>query len=172
MKNKKVFIALAVLLILSCSLAFADENLFSNAAGFYGMVWPESGVGGLQYQHWFKHLGMQFTAGGWAQSYSGQISSVDCALTAELQGKLYSHFFSPKFGSIFYAWALAGFHGYTDNQDGDLIFYPNGAVGFGLGIELIFIQHISIPVQFGYSGEFPHNMNFGFSFGSGLRYRF
>lgn len=172
MKNKKIIISIVLLMIISCSFAFAEDYLFSNAAGVYGTAWQESGGGGLQYQHWFKRLGMQFTAGGWANSYNGTLSSVDFSVLAELQGKLYSHFFSPKFGSIFYAWAMTGFHGYSDISAGDLIFYPNLVAGFGLGIELIFIQHISIPIQFGFSGELPNDMNFGFSFGSGLRYRF
>ncbi len=171
--KKKIIIALAVMLIIGSSFAFAIEGIAPNAAGVYGMIWQgESGAGGLQYQRWFNHLGMQFTAGGIATSYDGKIQSADFAVLAELQGKLFSHVASPKFASVFYAWALGGFHGYTEVKSGDLYLKPNAVVGFGLGIEMIFVQHISFPIQFGYSGEFPNDLNFGFSFATGFRYRF
>jgi hypothetical protein len=172
--------------VLSAGTAFAEVSpagydSFKNALGFFGgTISVTSGAYGLQYQRWFDGgIGVQFTGGG---SYNPSVSypAMDYSANTTLLWSVYGQDFSRWLGGRLYLWAMAGHHGRFDYNyslpKGDsppvAEFVPTAFAGVGIGIETILFEHFSIPLQFGYSGEFPFKPSIGFSFGGGLRYRY
>lgn len=172
MKNKKI---LAILLILFIGVSFlaADACINKNATGLYGFLWSNNGGGGIQYHRWFNNwLGGQITFGGWCNTDEGILKNLDYSVFGEVQFKFHQFDASDKFGGCLYGWILAGHHGYYSSYDDNEFARFNALLGIGLGFETVFFEHLSIPFQFGYSGAFPYDTNFGFSAGIGIRYRF
>jgi len=190
-KHLKLSIAIAALILCKISTVSATPMDFKNSVGVYGLF--ETPVVGIQYQRWCTdRLGFQTT--GFVQydqsdfTYSVK-DGLSFSLSGELQLKLFETPFGNRSGSILYAWFLAGYHGFATSQyispvgewgepgyiDGyyqSTGFKSNAILGIGFGFDIMFLNHLSIPIQFGFAGEFPTNTNAGFCVGTGIRYRF
>lgn len=161
---------------------------FDNSVGVFALA--DTNVMGIQYQRWCtEKIGFQ-TEGFVVYNDSAYTSSnFDCSLSCELHLKLFEAPFGKKSGSTLYAWFLGGYHGKTGNEyiaskgtwgEPDYVegyyeptgYLSNAILGLGFGFDIMFLNHISIPIQFGFSGEFPNTKSAGFCLGAGVRYRF
>lgn len=183
-KLTKLATLVCALSFLGGAVAFANPIDSDSAIGVFAMGSSEIGVYGLQYQHWFNDkIGMQLE--GYAY-YNPNVSYDDVLqynICGEFQYKLYETCLGERSATNLYAWGLIGHHAYiknTTNYDSATNtstmtssgFCPSIVGGFGFGFDVMFLNHISIPVEFGFLGEFPYNQSVGFVFGSGIRYRF
>lgn len=184
---KKLFIAgIAILAcVMALSPVFAEETVqapspanFDNALGIYttSVGFGES-AGGLQYQRWFDRAGLQITAGGYYNPQNGG-RKINYSVLLDGLFSVYRDDITQWLSGNLYVWATVGHHGYTSvsyDSNGnvtDSSFVPNFVAGAGIGIETVLFRHFSIPIQFGYTAEFPVAPAAGFSVGTGLRYRF
>ena len=191
MKKFKILVCMTVLLS-GLSALCADPLDFKNAVGVFllGNISTTPHVKGLQYQRWITNS-IGFQTEGYV-SYDSKVytdlQQYDFSVSGEFLVKLYETPHGYKFGSTLYAWALAGFHGfnkinYTYESDIDGEYYTPGynwdtgfkgdvMLGIGFGFDVMLFDHISIPLQFGFEGEFPNDISAGFCLGSGIRYKF
>lgn len=182
MKKSKLIIAALAVLVFGITTAAADPNDFKNAIGIFGLASLESesnSVGGLQYQRWVtEKIGFQ-VEGSVYYDPENTYYSFDSNLNFELQYKLYQTNIGARNASVLYAWALIGASGtagseFNSSRDE---YVPTGPyfdanVGLGFGFDLNFINHLSVPIQFGFLGKFPNELAAGFSVGAGIRYRY
>lgn|SRR5574344_718873 len=183
-KLGKVLMMMCILTSFGVVSAFANPIDSDNAIGVFIMGTTESSVYGLQYQHWFNDkIGMQMEGAAYYNPDVYYGKELQYNISAEFQYKLYETALGERSATNLYAWLLAGHHGYIANEStydagtGTNVytstgFCANAIVGLGFGFDIMFLNHISIPVQFGFMGEFPNDPTIGFAFGSGLRYRF
>jgi len=61
---------------------------------------------------------------------------------------------------------------YTADYTKDSGLLADAMLGIGFGFDFMLFDHISIPLQFGFEGEFPNEISAGFCIGTGIRYRF
>ena len=180
MKNH-IRIAAIIICSITVSMGYAEENIatinntFANALGFYAAsIGASSGLYGLHYQHWAGDFGFQITGGGTytPNYYFSGGSLLDYSVALEGLWTVYGGEYVRDIAGRLYLWAMGGHHGYLDDTDDTQNFVVNFTSGLGIGIETILYQHFSIPIEFGYTAEFPTETSFGFSFGAGLRYRY
>ncbi len=189
-KSLKLLAVSAVLAFCGLHSLSAEPLDFKNSVGIYGLM--QTQVMGIQYQRWCtERLGFQTTGYIFYEKakWEGDNSEFNASLSGELQLKLFETPFGKRSGSILYAWFLGGYHGFTKQQWVDAVgtyedatyqpgywqdgkYYSNAILGLGFGFDIMFLNHISIPIQFGFAGEFPNDMNAGFCVGAGVRYRF
>jgi len=166
---------------------------FPNAAGAFGSTMLG---GGLSWQHWSGSLGIAVTAGGMAYPYAmyygiAEATTADFTVwnynvQVDLMYRLYASNIWYWLSGDLYAFATLAHKGSVDavfvDEDGDYdtttddqyyvagAYSPIFAVGIGIGYEFVLFRHFSIPLQFGYTVEYPLYVDFSFS--GGLRYRF
>lgn len=198
-------IALLVLLVVTIVFAATAEDrppdqLFSQAlGGYYG---PIAGTG-LHYHRWIGANGYQITGGvlyipfgsdSWWSS-----TTLDYNIGGEYQRQVYSEAFTNWLSGSLYLFA-GGLHrgfipivtvteGYfaDPNDDNSWVesVYGTGAfqaqltAGFGIGVEIILFNHLSLPIEFGYGGTWvvtEADLSEAFLVNpyvqSGLRYRY
>lgn len=142
-----------------------DDTVFSrfpNALGAY-VCYPVTG--GLTYQHWFGRAGVQATIGGIAQT-TGEF---DYNVQGAFQYMLYGEDFADWFSGGLYTNVLVGHRG-TGSAGATPSYSPTEYLGLGVGIEMVFLRHLSTSVEFMYVGSYPLSLEFGF--GGSLKYRF
>lgn len=191
------FLFCVLFVTLISALTFADGftknekptvtyDAFNNALGMFASVIPNGGAYGLHYQHWFNKFGFQITGGGFFDPDNTWGSTLDYSVLLEGLYSVYGNSFSEQIAGRLYTWTALGHHGFKpdntisrlDNTLKDFVYeeddsyYPNILAGLGIGIEFILFEHFSFPMQFGYMGEFPFKPGFGFSGGTGIRYRY
>jgi len=197
MKKIKILIcALAIALIGSLSAwseELQDDKEYNQAIGIFllGNTSADApNVRALQYSQWFNKIGFQ-TEGFvfYNKNDFKDVPTYDFSLSAELLLKLFESPKDKKVYSILYAWFLAGAHGYNtadyvssvgeygdpgyvEGYYKDSGFKADALLGIGFGFDLVFFDHLSIPIQFGFEGEFPNDIAAGFCIGSGIRYKF
>ena len=182
---RKILIAVVVVSAITISSVFAKPSDFKNAVGFYSLNGLNlDSAYGLQYHRWCTDK-IGFQTQGYINYYDqGSYSNpLNYSISVQILYKLFEMDIGERAGSCLYAWASAGHHGYIDRK----VVYPedetlteqvtdtvclNAQVGLGFGIDIMCLEHISLPIEFGYMGEFPSNTVIGFVFGSGIRYRF
>lgn len=198
-KIVKIFCVMSVFLFGGIFALSATPLDYKNALGVYGLI-PRS-VGGLQYQRWFNdRLGAQFQVFGaytdsvyYNKNTNSYIPTYSVSASAEFQVNLFETAISEKTAVRLFGWVLAGYYGHNE-IDSDYIestgerdtesYVPGYSVysdsgllssinlGFGFGFEFMFLNRISIPLEFGFAGSFLDNTGVSFSVGSGLRFRF
>lgn len=157
---------------------------FKSSLGVFAMNIPNGGSYGLQYERWFNDNGIQVTGGGYySPKKESWTDTLDYSIMIHGLHTVYGNTVSNELAGRLYTWAAIGHHGFikttqswnsstleTDYDDEK--YSANAVVGLGIGIEVILFEHFSIPLQFGFVGEFPNEPGLGFSFGSGIRYRY
>lgn len=140
---------------------------------------------GMSYQQWFAHgIGLQVTVGGGFAKYNmNSLFSVQ----ADLQKLFFAHRFNrSEITTALFGWLAGGFTCYEDDytefmydEAGDSYneiyheeFVKAFGLGLGLGVDVIFSDHVSIPVTMGFMGSYSDEVRVHFCMGSGLRYRF
>lgn len=177
--KKGIKILLASLAIFACGAvsAFAAPLDYESAVGVSILSTLDNiSIGGLQYQKWITDkIGFQ-TEGSivYQPNYN-----LDYNVAVELQYKLFETPMGTKNATILYAWFLAGHRGfqetdydYATNTRTKQKFNADAIAGIGFGFDVMLLNHISIPFNFGIVGEFPNDCAAGFCLGSGVRYRF
>lgn len=182
-----------ILIVLSSVTSFAvTEDSFSivqdKSVGFSFMVTNDCYNSlGMSYQQWLPHgIGVQATVGGGFAKYN-----VDSFLSVqlELQKLFFAHRFDTtktKITTSLFGYLAGGFTCYEDKYYETLYdqrkdnyyevyheeFLKVFGFGLGLGVDVIFSDHISIPFTMGFMGQFLNNPAFGLSAGAGILYRF
>ena len=148
---------------------FAEEKSVYNEydqalGGFYG----EIGGKGLSYQQWFDDFGIEAAAG---FMYSGG-DNFTFNIGAQVQFLVYQDSFGDWFTGGLYAWAGALYGATVSNT----AYTPAIGIGAGIGVEPVLFEHFSIPLEFGYGGNWGFDSIVptlaGIKFQGGLRYRF
>src|SRR5574344_1278211 len=183
-KLGKVLMMMCILTSFGVVSAFANPIDSDNAIGVFIMGTTESSVYGLQYQHWFNDkIGMQVEGAAYYNPDVYYGKELQYNISAEFQYKLYETSLGERSATNLYAWLLAGHHAYikrtseyeavtgtsTTTSSG---YCPNAVCGLGFGFDIMFLNHISLPIEFGFLSEFPNDPSIDFAFGSGIRYRF
>ncbi|MCQ2592116.1 MAG: hypothetical protein MJ188_04970 [Treponema sp.] len=190
-KIRKIFIALVVLALGAAKLSATPFD-YKSAVGLYAMT--SNDIMGIQYQHWFDKLGFQtqgfvFYDNNYGWNNYEDVGKYNYSVTAELQVKLFEATIGLRSGTMLYAWALAGVHGYNDSiyvnskgEYGESNYVPgynkapedftNAVLGLGFAFDVMMFNHLSFPLQFGFTGEFPSKFTAGFTVGTGVRYKF
>lgn len=198
-KIVKVFCVMSAFLFGGIFALSANPLEYKNALGIYGLA-PQS-VGGLQYQRWFNdRLGAQFQVFGaysnsshYNESTNSYIPNYSFSASAEFQVNLFETAISEKTAVRLFGWGLAGYYGHNEIDSdyiessgeegtesyvaGYFVYSDSGLLsrinlGFGFGFEFMFLNRISIPLEFGFAGSFLDDTGVSFSVGSGLRFRF
>jgi hypothetical protein len=186
---------LAILFLASAALCLADPTQpayekFPSAIGVFAVTAINDG--GLQYQHWYGRTGYQVMGGilyNDSTSYTGR--TMDDWIAGEFLSRVYGDRFADWLSGQLYVWGMLGYHGYISQTVDYAVAgtplpatpstvtvspYVNaGLGGVGFGIEIILFDHFSVPVEFGYAGEYPFNYakpQVNFSASGGFRYRF
>ncbi|HPM73553.1 MAG TPA: hypothetical protein PLE25_11325 [Spirochaetales bacterium] len=169
MRQKRLIILVLIAAVASAGLwaqGMEDDTVFSRFPSALGAYVCYPITGGLTYQHWFGRAGLQATIGGIAQT-SG---SFDYNVQAAFQYMLYGEDFADWFSGGLYTNVLLGHRGSgTTGSDGPS-YDPVEYLGLGVGIEMVFLRHLSTSVEFMYVGSYPLALEFGF--GGSLKYRF
>ncbi len=165
---KKTILIVLLSLFVVFSATAESESVFDEfdqaVGGFYGMV----GGQGISYQQWFDTFGLETAAG---FSYYGG-DTFDFNIGAQAQFMLYKDSFGDWFTGGLYAWG-GGLYGALVGQTS---YVPAIGLGAGIGLEAVFFEHFSIPIEFGYGGSWGFDSIVpkmaGVRIQGGLRYRF
>ena len=154
-----------------------------SAIGVYCLAAESDGYYGLQLEHYFTpKFGLTLDGSFYYKEYYYSENPFSGNVNLQLDVSLFEYEAPKVFAYRVYAWVLGGARVFTDGRtynastgkydEGDGSVKVNAVAGAGVGFEFILVRHISIPVQVGYSAEFPYDVHGGFSGGIGLRYRF
>lgn len=181
---KKVFKAILAGAVFLClgTVCFASGLENKNAIGIY-VIGSESPVGGIQYERRFSDLfstkfGTYVLVKG-NNSYTSV--PVEFNFVIEPDFCLYKTEWNSKVSSRLFAFGLAGYD-FKETADWEYdetlrqtvlkeTDTSHGIIaGAGFGFEFIFFGHLSIPVQFGFTGLIDKEPFFGFGGGIAVRY--
>jgi hypothetical protein len=194
---KRTMLALSAAFAIA-AFAAADEGLplespavlFPSSIGAFASTMIG---GGLSYQRWNGPFGYAITLGGSIRpgsAVSGEMMSVSkpdyyaWGYNAELDlsYKLFSSTFANWLAGDLFVFALVAHRGGTESSYLPNVDVTKGgsysagdfrlvySLGLGIGYEITLFKHFSLPLQFGYTAEWP--LQLGFSFEGGLRYRY
>lgn len=177
------------LVILSAILGLGVANLSAHpleaktAVGIYGMSTTETNNAsayGLELQQWFTpKLAVTVLGSAFYQDNEWYSRPFNANVSLQLTYSLIESQFGNHFGSRFFAYALGGYSGYGENvksndakAENKIVYSHNALVSLGFGFEFLMFDHLSIPLTFGFAGEFPNDPAAGFCLGAGVRYAF
>lgn len=165
----KKLAVIATLCAAVASGAYADETVFSRFPSALGAYVNYPVTGGLTYQRWFDRVGFEATLGAVASS----AQDYDYNVQGAFQYMVYGEDFADWFSGALYTNVLLGHRGQDEIVD-DVTYAtgyaPTFYLGLGVGIEMVFLRHLSTSVEFMYVGQYPLALEFGF--GGSLKYRF
>ena len=173
----------AAVLICSVTLAFADALDNKNAIGIY-VIGSERPVGGIQYERRFTDLfSTKFGTYALVRNQSDYYNDtpIDFNFVLEPDFKLFETSWNGKVCSRLFAFGLLGYefseksyYHYDETIHTniyDKTSYEHGLiVGAGFGFDFIFFGHLSVPIQFGFTGTIDKDPFVGFGGGIALRY--
>jgi hypothetical protein len=136
---------------------------YPSALGAFGNIMTS---GGLTYQRWFGKSGFEATLGGIADP-SG---SFDYNVQGAFQYLLFGEDFADWFSGALYTNVLLAHRGTGSFSSESPSYSPYLHLGLGVGMELVFLRHLSTSIEFMYVGRYPLALEFGF--GGSLKYRF
>jgi len=150
--SRKGFVVFGVMVLVLVSSMWAEPlertgtvfERFPSSLGAY-VNYPVGG--GLTYQRWFDRVGMEATIGAIA----------DPSFADWFSGALYTNVF-------------LAHRGEGATAAGSEFYDPYVYLGLGVGIEMVFLRHLSTSVEFMYVGSYPLALDFGF--GGSLKYRY
>ncbi len=185
LKKTKILLISVAMLIMGSAALHANPLEYKNAIGIYGMFGFSNS--GLQYQRWFNdRIGLQSQVLAWYESGRNQYDDpeYEFALNTQLLFSLFKTNFGEKAGTNLYAWGLLGYYLYntTDYVDGSSLgvysiritesICNNFVFGAGFGFDVMFWDHLSVPFEFGFAGQMPHETRISLTAATGIRYRF
>ncbi|OHD14831.1 MAG: hypothetical protein A2Z96_07890 [Spirochaetes bacterium GWB1_48_6] len=136
---------------------------YPSALGAYGNIMTG---GGLTYQRWFGKAGLEATLGAMVQTDG----SFEYGVQAAFQYMLFGEDFAKWFSGALYTNVLLAHTAEGSSTAGEPTYTPFGHLGLGVGIEMVFLRHLSTSVEFMYIGRIPLKVDF--SVGGSLKYRF
>lgn len=176
--------ALICIVFVSASLfAAGSETLDKFPSSIGAQIGRLSGYG-LSYQKRISDLdALQTTVG---LSFNGDAtwgSLLDYVVGVEYQHTIYSDSYEDWFLGQLYVFTGINHMGSikAEEESGYALgpFRPSLAVGGGFGVEILFFDHFSLPIEFGYGGfweyadtSFIKQLEFQFIAQAGVRYRF
>jgi len=176
-KIHKTLLIFGVLMSLSAA-AFAEGLENKNAIGMY-ILGGEESVGGLQYERRFSDLlSVKFGTFAFYQENSYSANPLNIQFTVEPDFCLYEANWNKKVSSRLFAYGMVGYdlskiesYDYETDKYKDPKMVHTLLAAAGFGFDFIFFGHLSLPLQFGFSGRFNNdNPNVGFCGGIALRY--
>ncbi|WP_320127597.1 hypothetical protein [uncultured Sphaerochaeta sp.] len=182
MKMKKTVMTFCLLsCILGIVSAAGEDPIKAFPQRSIGVQIGELSGYGLSYQDRFSDLdALQTTV--WF-SLNGNPSSYETFLEymigLEYQHTVYSNSYSDwLLGQLYLFGAISHYASLADANDWGT-FEPNLALGGGVGVEVLFLDHFSMPIEFGYdllwersNTSFFSQFDVGFVAQIGIRYRF
>lgn len=184
MKTKDGIVLVLILLLLPLHSLTSDEmtdyDTYTHALG--AQLGVLSGWGLSYHQRINTTNALQMTVG---LLYDGNPENepyLEYSVGLEWQRTLYSDTYANWFNGQLYAFLGINHTGYMiwdDEEEEMLPFVPLFGLGGGIGVELILLNHISIPLEFGYGafiypleGELLKQLRINFLGQIGLRYRY
>ena len=150
---------------------------FNKSVGLFVYAYP-----GLSWQQWLGGFGYQINFSGMYlpnvyEEYDDVLGSYITydyiqaffLFTAEAQFEFFTVKFLDDWYGRLYGVVLGGLY-YSSNYNEPSVL--NGVSGIGIGYETVYRKHLSFPIHFGYSCEFPNEFKMDFIFGGGFRFRF
>ncbi len=192
-KRFKLFIVCVALFSLNVTKLCANPLDNNNAIGWYIMSLGSSDYAlyGLQYQRGLTDKVGLVICGSVMADESNNKTIMDFNANMELDISLVETSWGEHFGSRFGAFFLAGYRGhngpstlvvpeididtgvsYNTTKEGPFEYYGNVVAAIGMEFEFFLVEHISIPIKLGLSGEFPKYPSAGVCGGIGIRYSF
>ncbi len=147
----------------------AKKNAFQlnpNSLGFYA-CYPVTG--GFSYHRWIDKFGIQITGGGIALNNM----YTDYNIQVAFQGMVFGKDIASWFATAFYPFGIIGHRGEgsggyapNDTMEFDFSYYLGG----GIGLELLFVKHLSFTLELSLVGSYPWELTMGG--GGSIRFRF
>ena len=170
--HTRKFIVIAALILAVGGMLWAEDARASFGEGTVFERYPSAlggyvnypVTGGLTYQRWFGRAGVEATIGAIADP-SG---TFDYNVQGAFQYMLYGEDFADWFSGALYTNVLLAHRG--EGSTATPSYSPYAYLGLGVGIEMVFLRHLSTSVEFMYVGSLPLALDFGF--GGSLKYRF
>lgn len=166
----RLLVLCALLCLVAASALAQDESesVLDRYPQALGVFWGELAGRGLTYEAWTGDLGFHITGGG-IYLPEGGFRILDYTLGLEMMYRITAQDLTSFLSGQLYVFAGAMHGGYIEEvmlspgSEEDLPVYGSGpfvpyaGVGVGIGIEQVWFEHFSIPVQIGYGGwlEFP-----------------
>ncbi|AEV28794.1 hypothetical protein SpiGrapes_0969 [Sphaerochaeta pleomorpha str. Grapes] len=184
MKTRKITLAITCLLLVSVSLFSAGNEILTKYPSSIGAQIGQLSGYGLSYQKRISDLdALQTTVG---LSFNGDAtwgSYLDYVVGVEYQHTIYSDCYDDWFLGQLYIFTAINHMGSIETVDeySDVLgpFKPSLAVGGGFGVEILFFDHFSLPIEFGYGAfweyadtSFIKQLQLQFIAQVGMRYRF
>lgn len=173
MASRKSIVIVLLVLFASAGLwaqdsgtAYGDGTVFERYSAALGAYVCYPTTGGLTYQRWFGKTGLEVTLGGIADP-SG---SFDYNVQGAFQYLLFGEDFADWFSGALYTNVLLAHRGTGVFSSDAPSYSPYLHVGLGVGMELVFLRHLSTSIEFMYVGRYPLALEFGV--GGSLKYRF
>ena len=182
---KKLIKTFMIFALLACfgSSAFAEALDNKNAIGMY-VISSERPVGGIQYERRFTDL-FSCKFGTYALIRNKDVYNnipVECNFVVEPDFCLYQTSWNNKVSSRLFVFGMLGYDykqetiTHYDSKKGEQVYDDTDVthsmiVGAGFGFEFIFFEHLSVPLQFGFTGMLePDDPFLGFGGGLAIRY--
>ncbi len=178
--------AVAAVLMLTVSMVFAEsifsvpvedakeDNVFSryDSAIGIGGYFNQAGIPCITYQHWLTPS-FGFAVGGGAiyEPMFDNVADYEFAATVQLQKALYTAS-NQYLETRLYIWGMTGFDTKCDSYVNGPVKETNGSLAAGFGIDITSLNHISIPVEFGYCIQGPDSFTIRPTGSLGIRYRY
>lgn len=173
MVPRKSIVAMLIMVLLAGFLWAEDARAGSGAGTVFERYPSALGgninfpvTGGLTYQHWFGRAGVEITAG----AIADPTGYFDYNIQGAFQYMLYGEDFADWFSGCLYTNVLLGHRGNGSTAVEAPTYIATEYLGLGVGIEMVFLRHLSSSLEFMYVGSWPMALNFGF--GGSLKYRF
>ena len=175
---KKIIIASILMTLFSTLFANGLDN--KNNIGMY-FIGADNPIVGLQYERRFTDIiSEKFGLYAFYNENSYTTEPFNFNVTFETDFSLFETSHEYKVGSRLFAYGMVGYdlsmhREYADysnskNKDNTEEWLHNALVSIGFGFDFIFFNHLSVPIQFGFMGNFPNNSKISFCGGTALRY--
>lgn len=182
-KVLKNILAVAFVTFITAVSVFADplDNKKSVGVVFNGDIALKPYFG-LQYSSWINDIigfdveGMSFYDEASESEYRN-VSTLWYYFATDLNFKICSFSDGKRNANMLYAWTKIGTSGniYPYGKKGEsenAVAETNAVVGLGFTVDVIFAKHISVPINFGLTANFPYDPSLAMMFGTGIRYSF
>lgn len=157
-----------------CFAAESENISVPNKAIGFSFDWgtEEFGNFGICYQQWFDNsLGLKASVGGFYLEDSEAVLTTNFDLQKKF---LTNHFEKANITTILFGWLSGGYNFEMGKETSyrDEYSIRTYAAGLGIGIDIIFSEHISYPIKAGFVSSYGNSFLVNFSMGAAFCYRF